>query len=195
MKTLNFWNGGWCYLYSLPDLGRGVEEDPETGETVLPRLEPGHAAKFGRTHPDTGAYYICLTQGTDPRTGKSKISRDYDASLVYPERVFVWGEDNDGEPMSREEVQEIVSLLGLRGKGFWEAVEIHHGYNRGQPTWHCALRAHTDMGVRWWDVCSKLSGELPDGFTVDWGVGWERQLCIKEEGDDEEGDDEEAQDE
>ncbi len=144
---LSFQQVEWCFLYSLWDMQTGG------------RLKPGVEGMYGREDPETGAPYLCHTEGRHEKTLRPLISRDYEASHVYPERLFLWGTDNRQEPVPFETLLAICKLVGLRGDGFWEPTFVHRGYVGGVATWRHALRSETNIGPGMYDAARKIEAK------------------------------------
>lgn len=143
--NLTFQETGWGFLYGLADLKNGGT------------ARPGEKFMYGRQDPETEEPYLYTVEGKDPKTGAYKISRDYEASLVYPERLFVWGSDDDNKtPLSHSVLYDYLKQMGIRAEGFWEPVRLHRGYAGGEITWYHALRAHTDVGTTYYSEASKI---------------------------------------
>lgn len=141
--NLTFLENAWCFLFSTPDLKNGGRHLPGVKDT------------YGRSDPETGAYYLYLTDGR--RAGQYVVSRDCEMSHVYSERVFVYGEDEHGVSVSDPEVlREKLKVMGFNCVHQWEHVILHRGWAQGATTWRHALRAHTDYGPRWYDVLTRL---------------------------------------
>jgi hypothetical protein len=162
---LTFIYTGWSYIHTLPNLRKG-------GNMV-----PGVKATYGCTapgHPET--YRIALPVGKSDQ-GEWQVERGSDISLIYPERVFVYARDDHGKSIpDRERIYVALLAAGIRAEGFWNLVEIHRGYDRGEPLWDYGLRSHTDIGPSWGDVEPRIramEGRLSDGkWQVDsWGGG------------------------
>ena len=185
------------FLFDLaPDDKRKQLQD--TGGHILhrgdekggsPTIVPGEQSTYGRIRPwgdlspDRGAfrehwerkgangedYYIALSHKSPPGfVGDRFLIDNGGIGMAYPERMFAWGEDEDGNQLARSEVVQYLAAAGLRHSSpdFWDPVTIHQGYNRGYPTFNNAVRGHTDLGPRWWDWKRVADGKLPDGY--DW---------------------------
>lgn len=156
--TLFLLNSPWCYLYSLPQLGK-----------YPARQRPGAEGTYGRVEPETGAYYIALTEGRDPKTGAHLVARDSELSLVYPERLFVWGEDEKGDGLSAEALLGHLKALNIPAHAsYWEAVLRHTGYAYGGAAkFSRTLRADANLGVSWYSLSHKLQEkDLPKGWQM-----------------------------
>lgn len=154
MIELCFREAGFCYIYSLPSL-RGRHNE-----------QPGFPDVYGRSDEDK-AYYMLLADGENGMN--YKIPRGVEASMVYPDRVFAWGVE-DGQSVDPARVMELLNRTGLRP--CWDRVNLHRGYSKGVPTFHRAWKAHTDYGVRWYEVQElKIKGRLPEGWQMDFSTG------------------------
>lgn len=155
--TLEFIDRMWAYIYTVPDLRGG-----------RPAYAPGHAATYGRTK-DEGLedYYVGISESMNGAVGM----RDIGWGHFYPERVFVWGQDEDGDPLKRSVVREYLQAMGLRSnRDFWNPCQVWRGFSRGDVTWHNALRADANLGIRWHDVTSRRQA-LPAGWEMDFRSG------------------------
>jgi hypothetical protein len=166
-------NAMWGYLLELRDLrsGDARKQDPCMIDNVMLDsrdsspgfVTVGAKAKYGYVRdpltPDD--YYVVMSE----RSNSPVISKDIRATAFYPERVFVWGEDDDGDSLTREHLLQQLKILGLSGDaGFWKPCHMWSGYNRGLPTFNRCLRADANIGVNWSAVTSRLSGKLPAGY-------------------------------
>lgn len=138
---------GLCYLYSVPSLRPGVEEEI-----------PGVKGKYGR-EDEYGRPYIYMADGDD-FTGW-KIGRGVSASFVYGPRLFVCGRQG-GESVPADMLRRKVKELGLREP--FEEFVAWRGYSNGVPTYEEVLMAETNIGVRWYCVLDRLKRPLPDGW-------------------------------
>ena len=146
----------WAYLLSLPmGDGRGLPGEP----SLYGNIEPSD------DWPDD--YYVGQSLGM--RGGRPLGSRDIDYGHFYPERLFVYGNDDDGEPLPREKILAYFKEIGWSyDKGFWNPCRVWHGYESGMiPSWHTALRADTNIGRTWGDWKSRASVGLPKGWSWD----------------------------
>lgn len=156
--TLEFIARMWAHIHTVPDL-RGCGR---------PAYAPGHAATYGRTkdegHED---YYVGISESMHGAVGM----RDIGWGHFYPERVFVWGQDEDGDPLKRSVVRGHLQTMGLRSnRDFWNPCQVWRGFSRGDVTWHNALRADANLGIRWNDVTSRRQA-LPAGWQMDFRSG------------------------
>jgi hypothetical protein len=102
-------------------------------------------------------YYVALRNGC-PDPGA--------VPLLYPERVFVNGEDDDGEPLPRHIVLRHLAAVGIPAShSYWHPVQIFTGINRGFPVFQHGLKADTDIGPSWYSVTSRLQAKLPPGYS------------------------------
>ena len=150
--TLDFTQRMWAHVHTMPNLRGGSE------------IEPGYPATYGCVKEAGGEdYYVGISESST----RPMMGRDMGWGHFYPERVFVWGQDGNGDPLKRTLVREYLRTLGLRhDRGFWNPCQVWRGYNRGEITWHNALRADANIGIRWHDVWDKLK-KLPDGWQWD----------------------------
>jgi len=108
-------------------------------------------------------YYIALRNGSpDPSC----------AAYIYGsdgfDKLFIHGEDGEGNDLPRYQLLEHLKAIGVRASpAFWDPCQIFHGLKGGFPTFHTALRTETNIGPSWYDVTSKLKGELPPGYSWD----------------------------
>jgi hypothetical protein len=102
-------------------------------------------------------------------TAAPRQTNDIHCGAFYGPHLFIWGEDEEGEPLSRGIILRHLKTLGVRAHpDFWDPVTIWRGYDGGYPTWDTALRNHTDLGPRWTEVQHKLSNnDLPEGYQWD----------------------------
>ena len=152
--NLTFLEGAWCYIQTVPNLTTGKN------------YAPGSADLYGRVDPVTGYYYTYVTEGPG-KHGMHKVSRDLGLSLVYPERLFFTAEDDHG--VALDTVPELFAQLqriNFRpSEGFWHPTWLFRGWSKGATTWRLALRAHTDIGPRWYNVQEHLP-KLPAAAQV-----------------------------
>jgi len=173
MITLSFASAGWCFLYKQYMLGSGkFGRPPGAFEAMYGAAESATDPLW----PKDDAYY-CILAGNDGK-GCYTISRDHQASAVYPERLFVWARDDNDEGMPRDKLIGFMKQMSFGGDpAWWKPCVIPRGWNRGKPTYDPALRAETNMGRCWWDICrwcaaaeNSLGGEnskIPDGWEVE----------------------------
>lgn len=146
MTTITVTGAMWGYLHSLPSL------------TSPARITPGaRSATYGRVDDavegwDSDVYYVAIADGM--HNGKPMLSAGVDAGAFYPERLFMWGEDEDGNQPSRLALLATMRSL-LYGTpvvrkldpSCWLPVMCWRGYKGGQPSYWSALRASTDAHV------------------------------------------------
>ena len=106
----------------------------------------------GRPYNGLGDYYVALSEGV--RSGKQLMSTSVKASLMYPDRLFAWGVDDENKPLERSQVLKHLKAFGIERAtpNYWDPCLVWHGYDKGLPTFHEALRGCTDFGPRWHDV-------------------------------------------
>ncbi len=175
MKVIHLCGAEWAFMLSLynlqPDMpAKGVTT--EQGDHVFPidgrpdRLVAGIATPYGwRFDDDADQHdYAVLSQGR-ARDGRHAYGSDIEISLFYPERLFVWGDDNEGHDLTHDELRECLKpILQRSSPGFWHPTRVHRGYHKGVPTFYRALRAHTDIGETWYGALTKLGGKLPENY-------------------------------
>ncbi len=209
--TFTFSNAMWGHLLLLPDLFKGGLKEPmitETGHLLLPGLSDGNISvgkatgprgygfirefdpegkdqkeielhqKFADRPQNHGHDYYIVTS---ERGGSYVLPTDVVASAGYPERLFVHGEDEDGEPLPRCELLYHLWRIGM-GKhiDFWDPVQIWHGYDRGIPTFHNALRGATEMGPRYYEAVEKLRSLKLPGYTWEPATSFYGNLYIED---------------
>jgi len=173
MQFIKLQGAQWGFLQTLPDYyPGGIEESviAPDGDIVRPydcgRVTVGVPDRFGWRVDDGEVehYYVALSEGT--RNGRPLLSSDIKASAFYPERLFVWGENQDGGDLSHAEILQALAPVIQRGSmSFWHPTRVWRGYRAGLPLFHHALRAHTDIGATWHDAYDKLARRpLPDGY-------------------------------
>ena len=152
--NLTFQDAAWCYILTVPDLTTGKN------------YAPGTADYYGRVDPATGYPYTYVTEGPD-KHGTHKVSRDLGLSLVYPERVFFAAEDDHGVALATvDELFAQLQRISFRPSGgFWHPTWLYRGWAKGATTWRLALRAHADIGPRWYNVQEHLL-KLPSDAQV-----------------------------
>lgn len=194
MRTITISHGEWGYVQRLSDFSGGkiaeALQTPDGKHTLTPmrdgddNIYPGEPDSrqrryggFGFVRPpregedeelwdrwrkDPGEchdYYVSLRNGCpDPES----------TPLLYPDRVFVTGEDDEGDDLSRTELLKHFGAVGLYSHPcYWEPVQMYTGLNKGFPVFRAALKADTGLGMSWYSVNSKLRGGLPTGYEWD----------------------------
>jgi hypothetical protein len=160
----DFEEGKICVGKHAGENGYGFihEFDPDT-KGLDPKEITLHAEWAKRGNRNGDDYYIVRSE-----RGRHEywLSRDIVAGHGYPERMFAFGEDEDGRPLQRWELLHYLGRIGMRNHhGFWDPVTIWHGYYQGLPSFHNAIRAGTDTGPRYYESMSLLRGKLPDGYS------------------------------
>jgi hypothetical protein len=186
--SIIFSNAMWGYLqacYNMQPDKAATEPSYRVRESVWGDefISVGYEATYGFTEPfkeHSGDdeedlvnqqwhddYYVALSEGT--RNGRPLLNTSIKAGAFYPERLFMWGEDEEGNDLPRHMLLHHFKQLGMwkSTPAYWDPVRIWRGYNKGWPTFYKALRGSTDMGPRWHDIIGKLSGNLPDGYQWD----------------------------
>jgi len=103
--------------------------DPRVGRHVL----VGRPAQYGPVD-DRGAEYKSLG-GPDHR-----YSKDHEVGLSYNDTVFVYGDNEEGEPLSHDQLEAFLVKAGYSPQSV-ERVVLHRGTARGGiPTWMDALQ-------------------------------------------------------
>jgi hypothetical protein len=133
-------HGGYGHVRPEDEEGPDAELWAQWGECRMPRLD----------------YYVGLQHGNpDPDS----------TGLLYPERLFANGEDDDGGDLPRSTLLTHLAAVGLQGHAeFWHPVQIYTGINRGCPVFRTGLKADTDIGPTWYSAKQKLDGKLPAGY-------------------------------
>ena len=186
-------HGEWGYVTNMSDFTGGrVTDDSKTPDgrhvlspglddhTIFPgipdiRLRPHSGYGFVRPHDHDPAdaqlwercggcrmprldYYVALRNG----------SPDPDAvGLLYPERLFVTGDDEVGNALPRTRLLEHLKAVEIPAhEGYWWPVQIFTGINMGYPVFDQGLKADTDVGPTWHSAAWKLGQKLPPGY--DW---------------------------
>ena len=181
-------NAMFGYLHDLYDMrhGRTLNVTPRGGHRLSgydagsAHLTVGDKATYGfvrpfssddpvdRVYEDIGEqdYYVTLCEGF--RNGKPLKSTSVSASSFYPEKLFLWGEDEHADPLSRSVLLEHVrNLIGFKADpGFWRPCTPWSGYAGGFPTFYeNALFSDTNIGATWFDWLSRMrKGDLPEGY-------------------------------
>jgi hypothetical protein len=155
--NLTFQEAAWCYVFAVPDYRTGKN------------YKPGAADTYGRVNPADGHYYTYLTEGLHQDrhgrfTGGHKVSRDLNLSFVYSERVFFAAEDDEGKAVDTAEglYEQLARIKFYPPEGFWEPTWLFRGWSKGATAWRLALRAHTDIGPRWYNVVEALAKLPPE---------------------------------
>ena len=174
MKAIHLSGAMWGFMQSMYNLSTDMPTKGVTtsqGDHVFPikgrpdRIAAGIATPYGWRVDDDAKehHYVFLSEGM--RNGRPLIGRDSESSTFYSERLFIWGDDNEGNDLTHEELRESLGpVLQRSGAGFWHPTRVWRGYREGLPTFYRALRAHTYIGETWYGALTKLSGKLPDGW-------------------------------
>lgn len=159
---ISFTNCMWAYLLRMP-LGF------DSARSRLREGMPGTKSTYGHSEFDDVLgedYYVGLSEklGDGPPTG----SRDITYSAFYPTRVFVWGTDDDDKPADRLQVLKHLKTLGIRSDlAYWNPCRTWRGFESGfKPTFRHALRADANLGLRGYDIMTRLHQPLPAGFEL-----------------------------
>ena len=130
---------------------------------VKPWKEEGHPEEMALQDAWAGAKPVCLDYYVAQRNGSPCPEA---VLLYYPSRVFVEGENEDGEPLQRYELLQHLRAVGARShSGFWEPCQVFHGLAfGGVPRFKNALRAETNSGPSWSELLPKLQQNLPPGY-------------------------------
>lgn len=159
---ITFTRAMWGYLISLYDLRHsqvasiinGVNYSPAENSRHMCVGLSGDYGGYQPWGPDNEKlstdwardYYVVAAHCVD---GVPMVSRDIAVTPFYPERVMVYGEDKDGNDLSRQQILRHLEILKFFSAPFlWTPCRIWRGYNRGLPTFHTALRADTHSGAR-----------------------------------------------
>jgi len=162
----------FAYLHGMPmDLRTGSRGMPGVRE-IYGWVDP-HS-----TWPDD--YYIGLSEtfGEHKPTGCA----DIDYGSFYPPRLFIHGEDDDGNALPRLTMLRHLKDAGLYKSdvSFWKPCRPWRGYVGGRPTFHLSLRAHTDYGYTFCDWLHALSrNPLPQNCEWEFSHGMTGRLYVE----------------
>lgn len=95
----------------------------------------GVKGRYGQEDSVTGAEYKCLGEGKV--RNKVSYSSDCKIGYFYPENTFVWGNDDNGNPLSFEKVEEFITKT-YGGKEHLARAILPNGWNKGL-TWYNAV--------------------------------------------------------
>jgi hypothetical protein len=141
--TLNIQSSPWCYFLNS-------------------HVEIGTTDVYGRVD-DEGRPFVCQASGPEHN---AKVPVGFDLSYVYPTRVFVSAEDDDGNPLEWGAIKRVTRDLGIRS--FWDEVRSWRGFRAGKIYFEPTLRAETQMGTNMTEIRSILARHPQDGEKLQW---------------------------
>lgn len=148
MKNLTFTQVMWAHIHEMP---------------VGPRCRgmPGEPSTYGFVAADEDqwreVYYVGISESATKPVG----CRDIGYGLFYPERLFLWGEDDDGNDMGFGELLDTLKKARFYGdEGYWEPCLVWRGFAPGlKPTFRRALRADANLGPTMHNLRSGLKSK------------------------------------
>lgn len=112
--------------------------------------------RFGREDSKTRAEVRCLGEN---RRGKVSYSTDYKCGSFYPENVFIWGVDENDDPLPHEAVEEFCKQLRYSST---RRVLLPNRWNRGKMTWdNAVMYSPIEMKPDWYWLPKILKLRFP----------------------------------
>lgn len=164
--TLTISEAAWAYLTD-------IDMDMRTGKRGLPGIRGmyGNFEPFAGGDPlaetrDSGLdYYVGMAEGYTA-DGSPLGSRDIGYGAFYGKRVFIFGQHDSGDDVTRQEMLQALDNLGFgESPGLWEAARPWRGFRDGKPVFHLAMRADSIHGVTWHLWLNNINRcGVPDGW-------------------------------
>lgn len=95
----------------------------------------GVKGTYGQVDPNSGAEYKCL--GLGKKGNKISYPSDCKVGYFYSENTFIWGEDDNGKPLSFEDVENFITKT-YGGKEYLARAILPNGWNKGL-TWYNSI--------------------------------------------------------
>lgn len=105
---------------------------------------------------DAGIEYRCLAESGDGFSGRVTVSRDYEPGLFYPATVFVRGLDDEGKPLSHNDLLRFVRAARLGSEATMRPLWLPQGYDQDQnPGWQAALKFYPIERAPYWGTAGE----------------------------------------
>lgn len=112
---------------------------------------------FAPEDRESGAEYRCLDFGR--KGNKILHSSDLDCGLFYSTNVFLMGEDENGETLPFEEIEQF-------NKKIWntktQRALLPRGYDKGKMTWWKAIYYVPVEQQPYWPLSKRVKQEFPE---------------------------------